>query len=352
MSTNGPLGVFRFWNPERDEWVEVQGAEGPPGAVAVYEQASMPLGAEEGSVWITDAPPPTQVGPTGPTGPQGPMGDGGIRVPIEPWRVVGAAGQPPFQNGWAAFGSGYALPSFRKWPDGTVSLRGMMVPGTVNQPAFTLPPGYRPTEREVWVRTQTGSPPWGSVFPNGEVVQHLSPGTWVTLDGITFDTETVTEWTTGPPGPIGPPTIFDVQRNLGTAATTGVVAFAAPVGAWGNINRGDGATLQLGITPSVACWWEANLAVYLTKTDAAYHSVNVGFLLSPADQDGAMEGRGVVASMHSTVVASTMLYANRMFRLAAGTTYSLTARTSISGGTWQYIPHRDFLWLEGKAWPQ
>jgi hypothetical protein len=102
-------------------------------------------------------------GPPGPAGPAGPAGPG---VPAggatgthlaktsgadyatawvpgvsDPWHQVGQAGEPAFVNGWTTLGPHPV--KFRKRADGTVELRGMLVPGTLNSQAFTLPVGYR-----------------------------------------------------------------------------------------------------------------------------------------------------------------------------------------------------------------
>src|SRR5579872_5809854 len=60
--------------------------------------------------------------------------------------VVGDMGAPKFQNGWTNWGApyfdvGYWLDSF-----GFVHLRGTLHSGTLGSPAFTLPPGYRPSQ--------------------------------------------------------------------------------------------------------------------------------------------------------------------------------------------------------------
>jgi microcystin-dependent protein len=137
-------------------------------------------------------------------GPQGPPGNS-ITVPIEPWRIIGAPGEPPFQNGWADAGiADSGLPAFRKWPDGTVSLRGWIQMGVVGGVIFTLPPGYRPSGRRRYTVSQGGAAfTILDVVPNGNVTTDAS-NSWVSLGEVRFDTETVTEWTTGPPGPTGP----------------------------------------------------------------------------------------------------------------------------------------------------
>lgn len=127
-------------------------------------------------------------------------------VPIEAWHVVGAAGEPAFQNSWVNYGSGYGDAAFRKRPDGVVELAGMVKSGTANGVIFTLPAGYRPvrpgftgdmfipgaasdTFSQIRVRAD------GSVFPFGG-----TQSSWVTLHHVRFPTDQAT-FPTGPAAP-------------------------------------------------------------------------------------------------------------------------------------------------------
>lgn len=67
------------------------------------------------------------------------------------WRLVGAQGQPAFQNSWVNFGTGAndTPARFRKDIFGIVWVEGMVkngVAGTI----FTLPAGYRPGHQVSW----------------------------------------------------------------------------------------------------------------------------------------------------------------------------------------------------------
>jgi hypothetical protein len=62
-----------------------------------------------------------------------------------PYSVVGAAGQPPFENGWDNFGFGDSTAAFYKDPLGMVHLRGS-ISGPTASFAFTLPADYRPAK--------------------------------------------------------------------------------------------------------------------------------------------------------------------------------------------------------------
>lgn len=150
-----------------------------------------------------------------PTGPQGPKGDtgGNATIPMDTWHAVGAAGEPAFGTGWQGYGGGFQTPGFRKFLDGKVKLRGlvMMASGTTTTPMFSLPVGYRPAG--IFMSTADASyeqaastvdiridPTTGTVI----VSAPFPVGNWISLDNIEFDTGTVTAMPTGPVGPQGP----------------------------------------------------------------------------------------------------------------------------------------------------
>lgn len=295
-------------------------------------------------------------GPAGPAGKDGaPGSDGGaITIPIEPWHVVGAAGQPPFQNGFAWYGPPFTQPGFRKFPDGKVKLKGMCrVPGTAGGTIFTLPVGYCPPEAMLYA-VEMGEPQQNGrvdINTNG-TIGHAGSNAWVSLDGIEFDTNTVTQWATGPRGPKGDSgagSIVSTQRKLGGAESYVAVNYnnSATVG------DGAGGLMQLTITPTQPVWWEVHAHIgIMQKLDVAYHYIYVTVLLTPGDQDAVAAARGIGIQYNG--VQTYMSYdPSRIFRLAAGVTY--TAGLAIgfgSGGSWQYHAGRDYLWLESKAWMQ
>jgi hypothetical protein len=141
-------------------------------------------------------------------GPQGPKGDtgGNATVPIDPWHIIGAAGEPAFVNSWAATnGPTYQQPSFRKDPLGRVWLRGSFGGGVSGTGVFTLPVGYRPVTQFVYDTLLDNGAAGGyvSIDTLGNVA--LSRGTSANIYvDASFDTETVTAMPTGPQGPTGP----------------------------------------------------------------------------------------------------------------------------------------------------
>lgn len=67
-------------------------------------------------------------------------------------QLVGAAGQPAFQNSWVNYGAGFLPAGFYKDPFGIVHLRGTIsnAPGVAASTViYTLPAGYRPSAKMV-----------------------------------------------------------------------------------------------------------------------------------------------------------------------------------------------------------
>ncbi len=69
--------------------------------------------------------------------------------PAEPWHVVGAPGEPGFENGWSypisAAMFKYEQPTFYRDKAGVVHLQGVVGGGTSDTAAFVLPPGFKPS---------------------------------------------------------------------------------------------------------------------------------------------------------------------------------------------------------------
>lgn len=92
------------------------------------------------------------------------------------WRIVGAAGQPAFQNSWVNFNSGYAPARFAK-RNGIVYVEGLVRGGPANVPIFTLPAGCRPSGDLVFATVANDSFARFTVTSLGTVVSgpSLSP---------------------------------------------------------------------------------------------------------------------------------------------------------------------------------
>lgn len=104
---------------------------------------------------------------------------------------IGATGEPVYKNTWANYSGGYQPVGF--WIDalGIVHLRGMLASGVVNSPAFTLPPGFRPTLPEPFPAVSNLGVTRIDISAGGDVTPITGSGnTWVTLSGISFKTVT------------------------------------------------------------------------------------------------------------------------------------------------------------------
>lgn len=108
---------------------------------------------------------------------------------VTDWVTVSGTGGPGFANGWTDFDARVA--QFRLFGD-HVELRGFIKSGTVGQPAFYLPPAYRPYDRihgaEYWKGTVSNSA-FGAIVldtSNGGVVPQVGSNVWFCLDDIVF----------------------------------------------------------------------------------------------------------------------------------------------------------------------
>lgn len=128
--------------------------------------------------------------------------------PLDSVHVVGASGEPAFAGTWTSYDAGatFHVPRFRKDPFGMVRLSGQAKGGagiTTGSLIFTLPVGYRPPKvlRFGGVESTTAGPTatWQqvNVYPDGTVVAYADSNGIVSLDGIEFDTESLTTYSTG-----------------------------------------------------------------------------------------------------------------------------------------------------------
>jgi hypothetical protein len=145
------------------------------------------------------------------------VGGGGSAVTMDTWHLVGGPGEPVFQNSWKNYSVvnpniSRAPVGFRKFPDGTVRLKGQMT-GGASGTAFTLPAGYRPANNLEYVdaTSQLGGMDV-VIFTDGTVQVNGDP---VYLDGIVFDTESVTSYY---PAPTLPMDTWHVVGNSGEPA--------------------------------------------------------------------------------------------------------------------------------------
>ncbi len=102
---------------------------------------------------------------------------------------------PTLANSWVNYGSVYSTAGYRRDANGVVHLRGLLRYGTIGNPMFTLPAGYRPTSSGLFavvVNVGGGALQAGrlDISSNGQVVPHISNPSngFFSLDGVVFHT--------------------------------------------------------------------------------------------------------------------------------------------------------------------
>jgi hypothetical protein len=120
--------------------------------------------------------------------------------PPEAWHLVGAPGEPPFQNGWEDFEPASLLEpvAFFKDHEGIVHLKGRAQGTNPSTIVFALPPGFRPAAGKVAMPAVSCECPNGTgelnisgtsseAFNSGAVYAPATPT--VGFDGVTFRAE-------------------------------------------------------------------------------------------------------------------------------------------------------------------
>jgi hypothetical protein len=164
-------------------------------------------------------------------GTKGDKGDtgGNATVPMDGWHLLGAVGEPAINASFRYYGGGTTAPAYRKDPLGKVQMRGLLVRNNVTSNIITnLPVGLRPSATNVdcWrfvVSSTDGGAGAGTcvvtVFPDGNVTWASGPyggvaNHTIALDGVEFDTDSVTQMPTGPQGAKGDPGGVNVLTTL------------------------------------------------------------------------------------------------------------------------------------------
>lgn len=103
---------------------------------------------------------------------------------------------PTFEGTWANYrpGTGWVAAGYMKDAMGVVHLRGLVANLNINiengTSIFTLPDGYRPTSGTAhFAAVATDKPAKVQVQKTGQVTFWNAQAAWVSLDGITFDTQ-------------------------------------------------------------------------------------------------------------------------------------------------------------------
>jgi hypothetical protein len=116
------------------------------------------------------------------------------QVQGSPVHRVGDAGEPAFKNGWVNFdAAGAGARDARFYRDHRrVYLEGVIKSGTINTPAFTLPPGFLPAENQPAgaqiILPAVSNAAFGALFiaNNGDVQPAIGSNVYFSLDGISF----------------------------------------------------------------------------------------------------------------------------------------------------------------------
>jgi hypothetical protein len=100
----------------------------------------------------------------------------------EAWHVVGATGEPAFQNAWANYSGGYTVARFKKDKENTVFIEGLVASGTAAT-IFTLPTGYTPTGGSIIMATQTNANTIGrlEIGSSGTVLMAIGSNVWFSI---------------------------------------------------------------------------------------------------------------------------------------------------------------------------
>ena len=98
---------------------------------------------------------------------------------------------PTLLNSWINFGGSRKVAGFFKDAFGVVHLEGVISSGTTTSPTvlFTLPVGYRPTARQLFVCNSNGALGTGFVEASGDVLFESGSNVSFSLDSISFRTD-------------------------------------------------------------------------------------------------------------------------------------------------------------------
>jgi hypothetical protein len=105
-------------------------------------------------------------------------------VAQEAVHLVGAPGEPAFQNGWGNYGDPWSFAGYWKDSLGVVHLQGTPTGGAGFTTAFTLPVGYRPPQNLVMPVATAGTDKVLYIYADGRV----QPGSGGDngMDGLSF----------------------------------------------------------------------------------------------------------------------------------------------------------------------
>ena len=192
-----PDGTARLWTEEKGDLLSVTaagavgiGTSDPQGKLNIVHKAedangsavivgptngaNLRLGYHADYAWIqSHGSKPLMINPVG----------NAVTIRQEDWQPV------KFQDGWTDYGAKYNPAAFFKDSLGIVHLRGLVKDGGLGyeKTIFTLPPGYRPEFRQLFVNARHDQASGRvDVETNGRVIPTSGTSNWMSLDGLTF----------------------------------------------------------------------------------------------------------------------------------------------------------------------
>jgi hypothetical protein len=113
---------------------------------------------------------------------------GELQLPeVEQPHFVGGSGEAAFAGAWVNYGSGYQEVNYYRDPFQRVFLSGLAKSGVIGTTIFTLPAGYRPRARLIFIQgvgSDTGNRI--DIMSDGTVVPMGGTNGYVSLEGIHF----------------------------------------------------------------------------------------------------------------------------------------------------------------------
>ena len=91
-----------------------------------------------------------------------------------------------YLNSWVDYGATHNKAGYYKTVDGVVRLQGAVKSGTIGQPIFTLPTGYRPAKTLLVTVPSNGAFGIVEIQTDGDVIATTGNNTYVSLEGIQF----------------------------------------------------------------------------------------------------------------------------------------------------------------------
>jgi len=96
---------------------------------------------------------------------------------------------PNLLNNWVNYGAIWNPAGYMKDSLGFVHLRGLIKLGTVGQPAFVLPAGYRPSKILLFPAASNNAFGDVKIESDGSVKPYVGSNVWFSLEGIIFKAE-------------------------------------------------------------------------------------------------------------------------------------------------------------------